>query len=108
MPVFTLRFLLWAFIPIHEIEISFHCIEEVTTPQQMQVPNSQQSFVFVRQLGPWCALCLSRHTPATAPSSPEEDAEVHVPLGGKDYSLRIKTINIILTISAKIAEGITQ
>lgn len=45
-----------------------------------------------------------RHTPATARSSPK-DAEVHVHTGSEDYVHRIKTINIILTILAKIAEG---
>lgn len=49
-----------------------------------------------------------RYTPATARSSPEEDAEVHMHMGSKDYIHQTKTINIILTILAKIAEGITH
>lgn len=72
----------------------------------MHIPNSLQSFVFVRLWGLWCAPepPPRRHTPATARSSPE-DAEVFVHTGSEDYIHRIKTITIILTILAKIAEG---
>lgn len=109
MSDFTRCFLLRAFPLIHQIEISSRCSQEVAAPQQMQVPSSPPSFIFVSLLG-LCTvpepppLC---HTPATALSSPEEAAEVRGHRGSKADIQPMTAINTILTALEESAEGVT-